>query len=162
MSDTLTCTSFAWAEAGQLETLDAGMDDRVDIWNVLHDGSITAVEQTTQQVRMFVSIPYLRRRFQPLGDSFVLTLSGVSACEFEHFDGERMGLPDTLSIGEPEILSTSSESLPVTVHTTLGQLRLSFEEMNLSLDTGEQVTFASVARAARDYWEEFAARGSGV
>jgi hypothetical protein len=49
------------------------MDPRIAIWNILHDGEITAVSEDVGTLTMFVSIPYLRRRLTPLGDSFVLT-----------------------------------------------------------------------------------------
>lgn len=46
-------------------------DPRFGIWNALHDGEITiAVREATDVVVMFVSIPYVRRRIEPLGDSF--------------------------------------------------------------------------------------------
>ena len=51
------------------------MDKRIEIWNILHDGEITAIEgEDSDTLTMFVSIPYLRRRLKPIGDSFVLTM----------------------------------------------------------------------------------------
>lgn len=58
------------------------MDERIEIWNVLHDGSITAIEQNGDTLTMFISIPYVRRRMKPIGDSFVLTHSGLSRMDF--------------------------------------------------------------------------------
>ena len=135
-------------------------DERIDIWNVFHDGSITVAEQSHDHVVMFVNIPYLRRRLQPLGDSFIVTLSGVTVCEFRHFDGECTSLVEALDVGEPEILSTSSDRQPLTVHTTLGELILSFETLELSLDSGSRVTYESVVTAAKEYWDEFERRGT--
>jgi len=63
------------------------MDERIAIWNVLHDGEITAVSEDGDTLTMFVSIPYLRRRLKPLGDSFVLTLAGVRRAECRDFGG---------------------------------------------------------------------------
>jgi hypothetical protein len=38
-------------------------DQRVDIWDVLHDGVITIMHRESADVLvMFVSIPYVRRR----------------------------------------------------------------------------------------------------
>ena len=53
------------------------MNEKIQIWNVLHDGKITAVQQDGETLTMFVSIPYLRRRMKPIGDSFVLTLTAM-------------------------------------------------------------------------------------
>jgi len=42
------------------------MDQRIQIWNVFHDGEITAIsEEGGEALTMFVSIPYLRRRMEP-------------------------------------------------------------------------------------------------
>src|SRR5580765_1578392 len=101
------------------------MDTRIAIWNVLHDGEITAVAEDGDTLTMFVSIPYLRRRLEPLGDSFVLTLAGVRRAECRNFGGAASSaspLRAELEIGSPEILSTESVSMPVTIETTLGQL----------------------------------------
>lgn len=136
------------------------MDDpRIGIWNILHDGEITVASSTDDVVQMFICIPYLRRRFRPLGDSFVLSLLGVTQCEFRHFDGEVTTLEEALEVGAPEIFSTGSHELPVTVATTLGELVLSFREVKYTLDTGEAVAVADIAATAEAYWSEFAARG---
>jgi hypothetical protein len=58
------------------------MDTRIAIWNVLHDGEITAISEDGDTLTMFVNIPYLRRRLKPLGDSFILTLAGVRQAEW--------------------------------------------------------------------------------
>lgn len=77
------------------------MDKRIEIWNVLHDGEITAISEDGDILTMFVSIPYLRRRLKPLGDSFVLTLEGVRRAECRGFNGEGPAstLQENLDIG---------------------------------------------------------------
>jgi hypothetical protein len=107
-------------------------DVRIQIWNWLHDGEIASVSpEHHETVRMFVAIPYLRRKFEPLGASFELSLSGVSLLEFHHFDGEVTPLARALEIGGPEILSTSSEALPIVVETTMGQLKVGFQSLRV-------------------------------
>lgn len=89
------------------------MDTRISIWNVLHDGEITAVSEEGDTLTMFVSIPYLRRRLKPLGDSFVITLSGVRCAECRDFGGaasSAMPLREALEIGAPERFSAASQS----------------------------------------------------
>lgn len=134
------------------------MDPRISIWNVLHDGEITAISQADDLLTMFVSIPYLRRRLKPLGDSFVLSLAGVKRCEFRDFDNTIGSLGGTLEIGTPEILSTESQSMPVTVETTMGQLILDFESLRCTLDTGESVDFSTIERICDEYWAEWKAK----
>jgi hypothetical protein len=135
-------------------------DQRIEIWNIFHDGSITAVESEGSGIRIFVSIPYLRRRVQPIGDSFVVKLFGATLCEFRHFDGETTTLQEALEVGEPEIFSTSSDGIPVVIDTTLGQLVLSFDQISFELDSGQAVAFEAIAKAAEGYWQEFENRGS--
>jgi hypothetical protein len=68
------------------------MDERIEIWNVLHDGEITVVSEDGDTLTLFVSIPYLRRRLKPLGDSFVLVLEGLSWLSFVIRTARRLSL----------------------------------------------------------------------
>jgi len=143
------------------------MDTRIAIWNVLHDGEITAVAEDGDTLTMFVSIPYLRRRLKPLGDSFVLTLAGVRRAECRDFGGAASSaspLRVELEIGSPEILSTESVSMPVTIETTLGQLVLDFESIRFALDTGQATDYETIERVCDENWTEWKGdeKGSGV
>ena len=131
------------------------MDTRINIWNVLHDGEITAVSEHGDVLTMFVSIPYLRRRLKPLGDSFVLTLTGVKRVECRDFDGATSPLGEELEIGTPEILKTESESMPVTIETTMGQLILDFQSIRFALDTGQDVGYETIEKVCHEYWTEW-------
>lgn len=134
------------------------MNTRIAIWNVLHDGEITAVSEDGDTLTMFVSIPYLRRRLKPLGDSFVLTMAGVRRVEFRDFGGRTGSLRDELETGTPEILSTESEAMPVTVETTMGQLVLDFDSIQIALDTGESVDYSAIEKVCDEYWTEWKAK----
>ena len=131
------------------------MDRRIQIWNILHDDEITAISgEGSDILTMFVSIPYLRRRLDPLGDSFVLTLSGITRLEFHDFDGTRETLQDQLDIGSPEILSTESDSMPASIATSLGQLTLDFQSISFALDTGQAVEYEAIEKVCEEYWTE--------
>jgi hypothetical protein len=137
------------------------MDTRIQIWNVLHDGEITAVSEDGDTLTMFVSIPYLRRRLKPLGDSFVLTLAGVKQAVCRDFGGaasSACSLRDELEIGTPEILKTESESMPVTIETTMGQLILDFESIRFALDTGQPVEYETIEKVCEEFWTEWQAK----
>ena len=134
------------------------MDERIEIWNVLHDGEITAISGDEGELTMFVSIPYLRRRLEPLGDSFVLTLSGLTRVEFHNFDGTPSSLREELDIGSPEILSTDSKSMPVLIATTLGHLTLDFQSISFALDTGQAVEYEAIEKVCDAYWTEWNAQ----
>ena len=137
------------------------MDTRIEIWNVLHDGDITAISHEGDILTMFVSIPYLRRRLQPLGDSFVLTLAGVKQAECRDFSGaasSASSLREELEIGTPEIIKTESESMPVTIEMTLGRLILDFQSIRFALDTGQPVEYATIQKVCAEYWTEWQAK----
>jgi len=137
------------------------MRTEIAIWNVLHDGEITAVEAGTDgSYTMFVNIPYLRKRLKPLGDSFVLTLSGVRQVTFQDFNGTSLSLEEELQGSSSQmILRTLSESMPITVELMYGTLILDFESIALSLDTGQPVEFETIETVCREYWEEFSSKG---
>ena len=131
------------------------MDRRIQIWNILHDDEITTISgEGSDMLTMFVSIPYLRRRLDPLGDSFVLTLSGITRLEFHDFDGTRETLQEQLDIGSPEILSTESDSMPASIATSLGQLTLDFQSISFALDTGQAVEYEAIEKVCEEYWTE--------
>lgn len=131
------------------------MDRRIQIWNILHDDEITAISgEGSDILTMFVSIPYLRRRLDPLGDSFVLTLSGITRLEFHDFDGTRETLQEQLDIGSPEILSTESDSMPALIATSLGQLTLDFQSISFALDTGQAIEYEAIEKVCEEYWTE--------
>jgi hypothetical protein len=137
------------------------MDTRIEIWNVLHDGDITAISEDGDTLTMFVSIPYLRRRLKPLGDSFVLTLAGVQQAECRDFSGaasSASSLQEELEIGTPEIIKTESEAMPVTIETTMGQLILDFQTIRFALDTGELVEYKTIKKVCEEYWAEWQAK----
>jgi len=135
------------------------MDKRIQIWNILHDGEITAISgEGSETLTMFVNIPYLRRRLEPLGDSFVVTLSGLTRLEFQDFDGTTTLLKEEIEIGTPEILSTESESMPIKIETTMGQLTLDFQSMSLALDTGQAIDYEAVEKVCEEYWTEWKAK----
>jgi hypothetical protein len=135
------------------------VDERIEIWNVLHDGEITAISgEDGETLTMFVSIPYLRRRLEPLGDSFVLILSGLTRLEYEDPNygvtslREEMGLADTIVI-----LSTESGSMPVTINTVLGTLILDFRSISFALDTGQTIEYEAIEKVCEQYWTEWEA-----
>lgn len=134
------------------------MDERIEIWNALHDGEITAFSENAGTVTLFVSIPYLRRQLEPLGDSFVLTLSDVKRFEFYNFDGTRTLARDELETGRPEVLSTASKDMPTRVETTMGYLILDFQSIRFALDTGQEIKYETITKVSAEYWTRWKAK----
>jgi hypothetical protein len=161
------------------------VDPRFAIWDVLHDGTITVVaREEPDAVIMFVSIPFVRRRIPPLGDSFRLRLGGFRSVSFSYGYGdsdvkdlERSGFLGKLRAINPsfspeagrshseltdaegqELLEVASSSMPVNIRTALGTLLIDFDSLDIALDSGHPISYEEVRRAAQDYWDELAAR----
>ncbi len=135
------------------------MDTRIAIWNTLHDGEITVVALKGDTLVVFVSIPYIRERISPLGDSFVLRLAGFRSVELTDVEGRKKSsdIAD-LSKSGIEILSSDSTAMPVRIATTSGFLTLDFESVEITTDTGRVLAYSEVARACSDFWEEWSAK----
>jgi len=135
------------------------VDVRAYIWRLLHDGSITVVGLEGDTLIVFVSIPYLRGRLTPLGDSFALRLLGFRSVEIADGDGKTIStnLAD-LSNNGLEILGTESDSVPVKVLTTRGHLLLDFDALEVFLDTGRKVDVVEIDTASTAYWTEWEAQ----
>jgi hypothetical protein len=137
-------------------------DPRVDIWDVLHDGEITIMHrESADALVMLVSIPYVRRRISPLGDSFRLRLGGFREMLFSYDHGNET-YSDLDYIEGFEILEAKSKTMPATIQLAEGPLMLDFDSLDISLDSGQPVTYEQVRRVAQDYWDEFAARTKQV
>jgi hypothetical protein len=135
------------------------VDPRVAIWNNLHDGEITVMGRSASELAIFVNIPYVRKRFKPAGDSFLLRLRGFRAIEYVDYEGNnRTSDPDEIENRGIEILSTQSSGVPVKISTTQGYLNLDFDVLEIFLDTGQQVEFEAVGLACREYWDEWEAQ----
>jgi hypothetical protein len=139
------------------------MDKRIAIWNILHDGDITAVsKEDDNTVKIFVSIPYLRRRLEPVGDSFVVILSGLTRLDFSGWYENPTSLQDAIESGKLEILSTNSESMPITIATIIGDLTLDFQRISFTLDTGQPIEYEAIETACDDYWAEWSAKRAPI
>lgn len=136
------------------------MDQRIAIWNTLHDGEITVAAREGESLLVFVSIPYLRVRLAPLGDSFSLRLFGLRAIELSRHDGgyERTSSLEEIAMNGIEILSTDSTDMPVKIKTTQGLLTLDFDDLEIRLDTGQVVDYGTILAACNSYWDEWQAK----
>ena len=137
------------------------MDTRIAIWNTLHDGEITVLAMESDTLVMFVSIPYIRERLTPLGDSFILRLSGFHSLEFDDGKNRHSDLTEISKSGI-EIFSTKSETMPVKIATTSGSLTLDFDHIEISTDTGRAVTYDEIYKACLEFWEEFSIKAKSL
>ncbi|WP_372388348.1 hypothetical protein [Xanthomonas axonopodis] len=130
-------------------------------WDYLHDGSLDRADGTVPgDLALSISIPYLRRAFQPEGDGFVLLLRGCTLFQLEDHDGAVLADPREIADRSPELLSIVSEA-PLTIYTTLGTLTLAYRAMELALDTGQPLATASLDQASSTYWQAWSERRGG-
>lgn len=119
-------------------------DPRLDIWNVLHDGEITVIHRESPDVVvMFVSIPYVRRRIEPLGDSFRLRLGGFRSVDFANDIGDTSSELDYVE--GYEILNVLSDGMPAKIQLAEGTLTLDFDTLDISPDSGYPIAYERVA-----------------
>ena len=112
-------------------------------------------------VVMFVSIPYVRRRIQPLGDSFRLRLTGFRGMVFA--DDIRDPPEAELEYIEGyEILEGKSNTMPATIQLAEGTLLLDFDSLEITLDTGQPISPEEVYRACSEYWDEWSKKHQQV
>jgi len=137
------------------------MDTRIAIWNTLHDGEITVLAMEGDTLVMFVSIPYIRERLAPLGDSFILRLHGFHSLEFDDGKNKHSYLTEISKSGI-EILSTDSESMPVKISTTSGFLTLDFDRIDITTDTGRSVSYEEIYKACFEFWEDWSIKAKAL
>lgn len=134
--------------AGRLNSCVRCIMSKTTAWGYLHDGSLDRAEGTVPgDLFLSVSIPYLRRAFQPEGDGFVLLPRGCTLFQLEDHDGAVLADPHEIAERSPELLSIVSEA-PLTIYTTLGTLTLAYRALELALDTGPDTT-RCVARSGK-------------
>lgn len=131
------------------------MDKKIDIWNVLHDGEITVYEREGDQLTIFISIPYLRRRVKPLGDSFVLKMTGLKQFDFYNEDNVKMRLAEGLLSCSHEIVSVETERMPIEVKLDWGRMILDYDDIQCSYENGDPVTFEKIRHISDEYWTEW-------
>jgi hypothetical protein len=132
------------------------LDPRFAIWNTLHDGKLTALtREEPDTVMMSITIPYLRKRISPGGDSFCLRLHGVRRIQFAGFGASYTDDYEEIASYSLWILSTDSDLMPVRIATAEGFLVLDFDSLHISLDTGQPISYEQLDRVSEEYWDEF-------
>jgi hypothetical protein len=136
-------------------------DWRFGIWNALHDGEITVVARDEpDSLIVFVSIPYVRRRIEPLGDSFRLRLAGFRGMHFDNGIGDSYS--ELEDIEGLEILETKSDKMPAEIQCAQGTLTLDYDSLEISLDSGQPISPEEVYRAYQEYWDEWSKKTQQV
>ena len=135
--------------------------DSTAIWGFLHDGSLGRADGAVPgDVTLHISIPYLRKAFDPAGDGFILKLIGCGKFELAGDDGAVISDLGQIAACSLEILSIESES-PLSIYTTHGTLVLSYHSLEIALDTGQSLTVTDLDQASASYWQAWSERHGG-
>ena len=79
----------------------------------------------------------------------------MKTCIAQDFDGKEESLSEYSDSNRPEILNTESKSMPVVLHTSLGNLILEYEGIKYFLDSGTEIEYQTILSACSEYWEEW-------
>src|ERR1035441_5048598 len=118
-----------------------------DIWNLLHDARMVgAVGTVPGDVRLSISMNYLRRRFPDVGELFILTLHECTCLAYDPDDppGSITDL-QAIATAKPEILKAQDWTDPNKVYCVSGTLRVLASAFSLALDNGRGTTFDELA-----------------
>ena len=131
------------------------MDEHLDIWNVLHDGSIERIDGAVPgELRVRVGIAYLTERLIPKADFLEVVLYGCRRFRLAHWETETVLRElDAIAALEPEILSTDSSAMPIEVATTIGMLGMDYDGMGLFRDDGARLEYKTLVDTAERYWD---------
>lgn len=138
------------------------MGCNVDIWNLLHDGSIIAFSgDYPGNISLKVEIEYICEGLTPKSKFLWVHLRGCSDLTYTSFECPDVviGL-DQLEDFDLEILSAKDNEDYVSVCCTDGILRLKYEDVTCELDNGVLVTFSTLLRAYRKYWDNWEQRST--
>lgn len=129
-----------------------------DIWGVFHDGFVTRIDGAIPgTLRLEIEIGYLRKQFPEPGSRFVIILSNCTRLIFTEYDGPPIADLGRIQALEPEIMYVS-QLQPLMLDCNGGTLELDYQEMSVSLESGQPVSYDDLVSAAEKYWAAFAAR----
>lgn len=130
----------------------------VRLWNLLHDGGIDRIEGTLPgDLRLEVSVLYLRQMFPGEGEGFTVQLSNCSCIEYAPWDMPATDDLRAIEAVSPEVLSAKPGD-PIEVCCAGGMLRLRYETASVQLDSGESIDIDTLQDAAHRYWTALEAR----
>ena len=127
----------------------------VELWDILHDGVMEAVEGSVPgDLTLTVRIEYLRGLFPAGGKNIIVKLVGCDTLTYQP-DGSGE-LLHSLGPELPEgILASEADGGLIRVHCMNGVLSLRYREYSLALDNGQPTTLAEVGEKSREYWDDF-------
>ena len=132
----------------------------VDIWNLLHDGSIVTFSgECPGDISVKVEIEYLCDVLATESKFLWVHLHSCSDVEFTPFENSEL-VKDLTQLGDCdlEILSATDEESHISVCCTNGILRLNYVDATCELENGVSVTFTTLSQACKKYWNDWEQR----
>ena len=128
-------------------------------WNLLHDGSIVALERDlADQVSVWVDVPYVRARFSDGGTLFRLRLAACTEFTYTPYDEPPITELAAIASSEPSLVEAHLDGDDILVWGSAGSLRMRYTSLELELDTGMPIPLEELRRVVRSYWDEWRAR----
>lgn len=128
------------------------------LWNLLHDGILEDVEGSVPgDVRLAVSIRYLRQRFPGEGTGFVIVLRRCTQFSYTPYDGPPITELVPIVAQNPEILIANPGD-PLEIACVMGTLFLRYASAQVELDTGGQVQVEALDATSKAYWRDWSDR----
>jgi hypothetical protein len=126
----------------------------VELWNMLHDGSITKIQGSLPDIALNVEIMYLREMFPGKGESFIVQLSDCTLFEYQPYEeSEAVTNLCEIALLEPEMLMARTDTEVIVIGCTEGYLRIRYESFSISLDNGMAITLEALENACKEYWD---------
>ena len=129
----------------------------VAVWNVLHDGCITAVEGTVPgELRLTVEIQYLCPHLPTRADHLFVTLDGCERFEYQPY--ERCATTGVSAVAALELGLLSALEADGYLRVACsdsgvgGELMLRYATARLSTAEGRELSQSDVESAAKRYW----------
>ena len=131
-----------------------------DLWNILHDGGISAITGTVPgMVSLHVDIRYLADRIAGAKTGFDISLICCTHLKFKPFDGSMpLEGPAAMASEELEILSAEMSGAVCSITCVEGILEVTAADTTIQVHDNRVVTLQELRLAAESYWKDFAKR----
>ena len=132
------------------------MKEKIEVWNIFHDGSIVNIQGSLPDLVLTIEIQYLRHMFSKDGESILVRLRNCSIFEYQDFDSNtQISNFSEVATLEPEILSVQEIDGLAQILCVSGNLRIKYEDISFELDNGSSVDIPELDKACNEYWDKW-------
>ncbi|MFO0812627.1 MAG: hypothetical protein U0796_05380 [Gemmatales bacterium] len=134
----------------------------VAIWNVLHDGEVSAAEGSVPgDLRLSVGISYLCGHLPTRAEHVLVTLTGCERFEYHPYEGPPVSDPVAIAAIGLEVLSAEVAEGAIRVECSDrgggGYLLTRYSSTHAATAEGQPLSQAELEAAAERYWSLWAA-----